>query len=421
MSVSLEHLLLPVKISEGNYYHPGQDLRAVNSTVITIHPVVPNLYTLLNLLPTQASWFTGLHRKVTFFCLRLSPANQPLFAIEWEDPHSGRKTQLTWTQLPQGFKNSPTLFGEALAAGLAAFPGETLNCAPLQYMDDLLPASPTHGDCWRGTKALSALLSTTGYKVSWKRAQICRWEVKYLGFVISKGHRALGHERKQAICSIPRPNTKKEVHEFLGAARFCCIWILGFSEIAKPLFKATAGYGKDPLEWEPEWEKAFEEIKRLVTSAPALGLPDVTWDFNLFVGEKSHTALGVPTQTAGLWQCPVAYLTKKLNPVVAGWLPGPRALAASVALVREADKLPRGQSINVKVPHAVTALMNRQGHKWLTNSRMTHYQGLLCENAQVQLETVWTLNPTIFLPTEAGTPEHNCEEVIDEICLSTRT
>ena len=75
----------------------------------------------------------------------------------------------------------------------------------------LLPASHTHGDCWRGTKALSALLSTTGYKVSWERAQICRWEVKYLGFVISKGHRALGHERKQAICSIPRPNTKKEV------------------------------------------------------------------------------------------------------------------------------------------------------------------------------------------------------------------
>ena len=26
------------------------------------------------------------------------------------------------------------------------------------------------------------------------------------------------------------------------------------------------------------------------------------------------------------------------------------------------------------------------------------------------------LNPTTFLPTEAGTPDHNCEEVIDEIC-----
>ena len=90
-------------------------------------------------------------------------------------------------------------------------------------MDDLLLASPAHGDSWRGTKALLALLSTTGYKVSRKKAQICRQEVKYVGSVISKGPWVLGHERKQPICSIPWPNTKKEVREFLGAAGFCRI------------------------------------------------------------------------------------------------------------------------------------------------------------------------------------------------------
>jgi hypothetical protein len=74
--------------------------------------------------------------------------------------------------------------------------------------------------------------------------------------------------------------------------------------------------------------------------------------------------------------------------------------------------------INVKVPHAVTALMNSQGHKWLTNSRMIHYQGLLCKNPWVQLETMWTLNTTTFLPTEAGILNHNCEELIDEIYSS---
>ena len=85
-----------------------------------------------------------------------------------------------------------------------------------------------------------------------------------------------------------------------------------------------------------------------------------------------------------------------------------------MVLVREADKLTLGQNINVKVLHAVTALMNSQGHKWLTSSRVTHHQGLLCENPQVQLKTVRLLNPTTFLPTEAGTPDHNCKEAIDE-------
>ena len=101
-----------------------------------------------------------------------------------------------------------------------------------------------------------------------------------------------------------------------------------------------------------------------------------------------------------------------------GWLPCLWALAATVVLVREADKLTLGQNINVKVPHAVTALMNSQGHKWLTNSRMTHYEEMLCKNPQVQLETVRTLNPVTFLPTEAGILNHNCEELIDEIYSS---
>ena len=97
--------------------------------------------------------------------------------------------------------------------------------------------------------------------------------------------------------------------------------------------------------------------------------------------------------------------------------PGLWAFAATVVLVRKADKLTLGQNVNVKVPQAITALMNSQGHKWLTNSWMIHYQGLLCENPQVQLETMRMLNPTTFLPTEVETPDHNCEEVIDEIYL----
>ena len=76
-----------------------------------------------------------------------------------------------------------------------------------------------------------------------------------------------------------------------------------------------------------------------MTSAPALRLPDVTWDFNLFVHEKIHTALWVLTQTVGPWQRPVIYLSKPLDPGAAGWPICLWALAVTVVLVREADKL----------------------------------------------------------------------------------
>jgi hypothetical protein len=201
-------------------------------------------------------------------------------------------------------------------------------------------------------------------------------------------------------------------------AGFCHIWISGYSSLAKPLYEAMAGSGKDPLNWGFEQEKAFQEIKRLLTSAPSLGLPDVKRPFNLFVCEKKHTALGVLTQMVGPWQHPVAYLSKRLDPVASGWPPCLWALAATVTLIREADKLTLRQDVNVKASHVVIALINGQGHKWLTSSIMAHYQGLLCENPRVRLETLQTLNPATLLPTEEGIPDHDCKEVMDEVYSS---
>ena len=111
----------------------------------------PNCYTLQSLLPAQTSWFTcwisRMHSSASD-----QPTNQSLFAFEWEDPHTGRKTQLTWTQLPQVLKNSLTLFGEALAPGLAAFPKETFICILIQYMDDLLQPVPPKGTAGEAPK-----------------------------------------------------------------------------------------------------------------------------------------------------------------------------------------------------------------------------------------------------------------------------
>ena len=81
--------------------------------------------------------------------------------------------QLTWTRLPQGFKNSPTLFGETLAADLTDVLRETTGCA-LQYVDDLILASDTQEDYMKGTKAPLQFLSYSGYWASWKKAQICQ-------------------------------------------------------------------------------------------------------------------------------------------------------------------------------------------------------------------------------------------------------
>ena len=87
----------------------------------------------------------------------------------------------------------------------------------------------------------------------------------------------------------------------------------------------SVGYGcqgselaRPPHETRQGKEKAFATVQTKRTEAPALGLPDVSRDSNLFVQEKNGAALGVLTQRFRPWRGPVAYLSKQTDSVAAG-------------------------------------------------------------------------------------------------------
>jgi hypothetical protein len=127
--------------------------------------------------------------------------------------------------------------------------------------------------------------------------------------------------------------------------------------LAKPLYEATKEGDRELLVWEEEQEKAFREIKRVLTNAPALGLLDVMKPFFLYVHEQKGTAFGVLTQLLGSWHHLVVYLSKQLHAASRGWPPCLSALAATAILVAEADKLTLGQELTVWVPHSFLTLM----------------------------------------------------------------
>ncbi|KFP35832.1 hypothetical protein N324_05144, partial [Chlamydotis macqueenii] len=226
-------------------------------------------------------WFTILDLKDTFFCLPLSPESQLLFAFEWENADSGRRTQLTWTVLPRGFKNSPTLFGNQLAEDLKRWEQPHGNGIILHYVDDLLIATETKELCITWTVSLLNSLGLHGYRVSPQKAQVTQRQVTRLGYEITAGQRPLGTARKEAICQTPRPQTAKELRTFLGMTGWSRLWIYNYGLLVRPLYELLKSNPKD-LTWHGEAEKAFQQLKRKVMDAPALGLPDTAKPFWLF-------------------------------------------------------------------------------------------------------------------------------------------
>lgn len=139
--------IFSVKEADGKSYQLVQDLRAINNITEDTHPVVANPYTLLTTLTAELGWFTVVDLKDASFCIPVHKNSQELFAFEWENPKTRRKSQFTWTVLPQGFKNSPTIFGNQLAKELEDWRGQEPGGVILQYVDDILIAAKTRDDC----------------------------------------------------------------------------------------------------------------------------------------------------------------------------------------------------------------------------------------------------------------------------------
>ena len=71
--------------------------------------------------------------------LFLHHSSQPLFVFTWTDPDTYQSQQLTWIVLPQGFRDSPHFFSQALQRGLQTLDlGSTTLQYVDQYVDDLL-------------------------------------------------------------------------------------------------------------------------------------------------------------------------------------------------------------------------------------------------------------------------------------------
>nr|XP_013010233.1 LOW QUALITY PROTEIN: uncharacterized protein LOC106028113 [Cavia porcellus] len=286
-------LLLLVKKPGTNDYWPVQDLREVNSRVEDIHPTVPNPYNLLSGLSGFKTWYTVLDLKDAFFCLPLHKDSQPLLAFEWTYPDTVATVQMTWTRLPQGFKNSPTIFDEALHKNLVAFRAQHADLTLLQYVDDLLLAADTESKCVKGTQALL--------------------RKPFILFIEEKNGIARG-VLTQTCGPWKRPVAylSKRLDPVANGWPPCLKAIAAAALLNRDADKLTLGQKLTII--------APHTLESIICqpSDRWIALPNIGKPFILFIEEKNGIARGVLTQTCGPWKRPVAYLSKRLDPVANG-------------------------------------------------------------------------------------------------------
>ncbi|RMB95957.1 hypothetical protein DUI87_27542 [Hirundo rustica rustica] len=384
-------ILEPLKKPDGSY-RLVQDLREVNKRTRSRYPVVPNPYTLLSKVPPQHQWFSVVDLKDAFWACPLAKESRDIFAFEWEDPKTGRKQQLRSTKLPQGFTESPNLFGQALEKILQAF-STPPRIQIIQYVDDLLLSGEDEVEVREATIKLLNFLGEKGLRVSKGKLQFVEPEVKYPGHLISKGSRRLSPERIAGILSLPPPPSKREIRKLLGLLGYCRLRIERYTQTVKFLYeKLTEGHNK---KWTKEDDDKLEKLKLKLASIPALSLPSLEKPFHLYVNVEKGVAHGVLVQEWGGVKRPVAYLSKMLDPVSHGWPVCIQAIAATAILLEESRNLTFGGKLIVCTPHAVRNELNQKDEKWLTDSRILKYEAILIDSDDLTLEVLLTTEAAI--------------------------
>ena len=403
--------ILPVKKSDGSY-RLVHDLREISKRTVSRFPVVANPHTLLSQLGPKNQWYSVIDLKDAFWSCPLKEECRDYFAFEWEDPDTHRKQQLRWTVLPQGFTESPNLFGQALERILREYRLQD-GVVLIQYVDDLLLAGENQETVRKESIRLLNFLSLQGLKVSRSKLQFVEEEVKYLGHWISKGTKKLGPERVNGILSLKAPKSKRQIRQLLGLFGYCRQWIENFSAKVRFLYQNLTMDGL--LKWTQEDEERLEGLKADLVNAPVLSLPDVKRPFYLFVATEEGTAYGVLTQEWAGKKKPVGYISKLLDPVSRGWPTCLQAVVAVALIVEEANKVTFGSELRVFSPHNIRGVLQQKAEKWITDARLLKYEGILIHSPKLEIGTTNLQNPAQFL---YGGPEeeltHNCLQTIEE-------
>ena len=114
-------------------------------------------------------------------------------------------------------------------------------------------------------------------------------------------------EEVKAVSEWKQPTSASEIRSFLGLAGYYRRFIEGFSKIARPMTELLRKDTK--FAWSEACEKSFQELKRRLTSAPVLVLPDNQKSFVVYC-DASRQGLGCVLMQEGRV---VAYTSRQLR------------------------------------------------------------------------------------------------------------
>ena len=170
--------------------------------------------------------------------------------------------------MPFGSTNAPAAFMDLMHRVFQSY----LDKFVVVFVDDILIYSQfkeEHEDHLR--IVLQALRDHELY-AKFGKCEFYLTKVRFLGHVMSASGVSVDPEKVEAVMSWERLKSFFEIRSFLGLLEYYRLFIENFSRLATPMTRLTQKGVK--FEWDDLCEKAFQELKRRLTTTPIMIVPE---------------------------------------------------------------------------------------------------------------------------------------------------
>ena len=323
------------------------DFRSINNCSVFDCEPLPRLDELFQKIGPDCMYFSKIDLSKGYWQVPLNEKSKPITAFSTE------LGLMQFKVLPFGLQGAPAAFSRLMRKVLRGLPRVQ------NYIDDIVIHTATWAEHIESVTDVFRRLRESGLTAKPSKCTMGNKHVEFLGHMVGGGKMSPVTDKVAAIKNALPPKTKTQMRSLLGLASFYRRYVRNFAAITSPLTDTLKNSMPNKITWGEEQQKAFEDIKQVLMSAPVLSLPDFSLPF-VVATDASDTGLGAILYNEGDGEkLPIVYLSRKLLPREQNYGVVEKECLAVIWAVQKLNEYLMGREFIIETDHAPLLFLNR--------------------------------------------------------------
>ncbi|CAM8987102.1 unnamed protein product [Rhodiola kirilowii] len=257
-----------------------------------------------------------------------------------------------------GLCNAPGTFQRVVTSIFSDMIGEFIEV----FMDDFTIHGDTFDACLSNLNTVLERCVSMNLVLNYEKCHFMVTHGIVLGHVVSQKGMEVDEAKIDLITTLPYPSTVRDIQSFLGHAGFYRRFIKDFSKKALPL--STLLQKEVPFEFTDACEKAFDNLKKALTSTPIIQTPNWELPFEIMCDASDFAVGAVLGQKIEKKAGVIYYASRTLDPAQRNYSTTEKELLAVVFALEKFRPYLLGAKVIVYSDHAaIRYLMKKKEAK----------------------------------------------------------